>query len=327
MAVAADLVPVTVVTGGAEASLLVHRMRLGLADDPIGVLSGNAGAAADDIHEWLRLQPVEGSRSSGCACCRVRLDLVEGLRLLVDRRVRPERVIVLLDALDDLSTALQTLLSDPDLQRLVELDGVIQTVDAVALSTRVRLGLPFGAQPELERLAIADRVLVVRGDELVDEALHSVMVGLRTVAGFGLTAVPSIWPVAVKELVGLNAWHGAPAVQPRIVSAPVVVEHGCERPDTVYCEVDGELDPDAVEEWLDEIVAVNASRILRLQGAVRVAGQEFRVCLRGVRSFATSHSELMHPVDQRSTRSIVAVAGYGLDAAAIRSGFDATALR
>ena len=321
------VVPVTVVTGGPEAAPLVHRMRLAMAADPVGVLSGTGVAVAGNMHEWLRLQPVEGWRSPGCACCRVRLDLVEGLRLLVDRRVRPERVIVLLGPLDDLSTALQTLLSDPDLHRLVELDGVVATADAVALSTRVRLGLPFGGQSELERLAVADRVLIVRGDELVDEALHSVMVRLRSVARFAIAAVPSIWPLAVQQLVDLNAWHGAPGVQPLIVSEPIVVDDVDHLPATVCCEVDGELDPDAVEEWLDEIVAVDASRILRLQGAVRVAGQEFRVCIRGVRSFASSHSELMHPIDQRSNRSVVAIAGYGLDADAIRSGFLATALR
>ena len=320
-----DAVPLTVVTGGPEAALLVHRMRLAMAADPVGVLSGTTVGAAGNMQEWLRLPPVEAWRSSACACCRVRLDLVDGLRLLVDRRVRPERVIVLLDALDDLPTALQTLLSDPDMQRLVELDGVIATVDAVALSTRVQLGLPFGSQPELERLAVADRVLVVRGDELVDDALHGVMVRLRAIAGFALTAVPSIWPLAVQQLVGLNAWHGAPAAHPMIVNEPIVVDDGTGTPVTVCCEVEGELDPDAVEEWLDEIVAINASRILRLQGAVRVAGQEFRVCLRGVRSFASSHSELTHPVDQRSARSVVAIAGYGLDADAIRSGFTATA--
>ena len=322
-----DVVPVTVVTGGPEALVVSHRMRDVWGAHRVSVLAHVSHDSVEADTSWLRLLPVEGYRTSGCECCRVRLDLVEGLRLLVERRARPDHVIVVLDPLCDLSTALQTLLSDPDLQRLIALDAVIATTDAVALSTRLALGLPFGTQSELERLSVADRILVVRGGELVDASLHRAMVSLRTVAGFGLIAVPSVWPVDLHHLAGLNAWHGAPALDPPAAAEPITVEDGFDLPQTVLCAIDGDLDPAAVEEWLDEIVAVNASRILRLQGALSVAGQEFRVCLHGVRSYASSHSEQMHGAEERSTRSVVAISGYCLDADVIRSGFDATSLR
>lgn len=133
---ATGLVPVTVVTGGPEAPLLSSRIRAGAGLRPVSLLTSKAVGSTGSNSVWLKLEPVEGYRTFGCRCCQVRLDLVEGLRMLIERRVRPDRVVVLLDPLCDISTALQTLLSDPDLGRLISLDGVIATTDAVALSTR-----------------------------------------------------------------------------------------------------------------------------------------------------------------------------------------------
>ena len=274
---------------------------------------------------WLTMSAVEGWRSAGCDCCRVRLDVVEGLYLLASRRSPPERVIVVLGPDDDISVATQTLLSDPDMQRLFELDGVITTVDAVALSTRLGLDLPLASTNELERLAVADRILVVRGDEVTDDSLYRVLSTLRTVGQFGLCGVPSVLPIRIEKLVDLHAWHGFPSARLTTMTQPIVLECDVELPTTVTCAVEGTLDPDAVEAWLDEVVAVHAKHILRLQGAVSVFGQDCRVCFHGVRSYASSHSEVEHHIDRRSTKSLIAVVGYGLDVEAIQRGFQSLA--
>jgi hypothetical protein len=313
-------VPVTVVTGGPEATLLAHHLVAGLAE-LVSVLTSRAVDSSDEDSRWLHIAPVEGSRASRC---RSQLDLAEGLRRLVERRVRPDRIIVLLDGSDDLTVALQTILSDPDLKRLVELDGVIATSDAVAMSTRWRLGLPFGEPGEIERLAVADRIVIVRGNRLEDDALLEVMVAARSLAGFGVIVVPSVWPVHFEHLVGLRAWSCPPTVEPVAVPVPIVVGSGLERPRTVYCAIDAELDPDALDAWLAEIITEHGSRILRLQGVLSVAGRALRVCVRGVRSISANHSEQVHPALARPLHSVVVITGYGLDDATIIRGFLAT---
>lgn len=89
------------------------------------------------------------------------------------------------------------------------------------------------------------------------------------------------------------------------------------------CRTDRALDADRVDEWLDEIIAAHAARLLRLQGAIAVPGQAERTCIDGVRSWATSHSEAEHPAGRRSTTSMVMLVGRGLPVAALHADFAA----
>jgi G3E family GTPase len=276
---------------------------------------------------WLTCTAIEGERTEGCPCCRCRLDLVAAIRLLVERPLGAQRILIVVDAGRDISTVNQTILSDPDLQRLVELDGVIATIDSVAASTRLAMGLPFADEPELQRIAVADRIVIARAIAVTDESLGAVMRAARTINRFGLITAPTVLPVDVESLVDIRAWHGAPTIAPDVLSEQVIVAADGELPMTVSCEVDGELDPEAIEEWFDQVIGQYGAQLLRLQGAVSVAGDELRVCCRGVRSYASSHSEADHVAGHRSAHNLVALVGYRLDAEALRSTFLATVAR
>jgi G3E family GTPase len=316
--------PVTVVAGGPEASLLAARLGSGLVSGsiPERVAVIAEGPAPEDVGDlvWLTVDAVEGERTQGCSCCRSRIDLVRALRLLLERPRPVDRAIVLVDPVRDTSTVTQTLLAEPEMQRLVDLDAVIATVDATAMTTRL------GDELELQRLAVADRVIVSRAIDVTDDALGRLMRSLRTVNRLAFLAAPSITPIDMGMLVDLRAWHGAPTLAASKMVEPMVTDQG-HLPVTVHCEVEGPLDPEAVDEWFDRVIAQHGSRLLRLQGAVAVHGQEQRVCCRGVRSFAISHSEDDHPAGHRSERSVVALVGYGLDADALRDEFAATRSR
>jgi G3E family GTPase len=322
--------PVTVVTGGAEAALLAARLGRGLVEgsppERVAVIAeSHAPEDAGDL-DWCTIDALEGERTEGCTCCRSRLDLVRSLRMLVERPRPVDRAIVLVGPTRDTSTVTQTLLAEPEMQRLVDLDGVIATVDARAMATRLALGMPFADELEFQRLAVADRVIVSRALDLTDDALGRLMRSLRTVNRLGFIAAPSITPLDMGMLVDLRAWHGAPTLAPAAMVEPLVAGDAT-IPLTVHCEVDGTLDPDAIDEWFDRVIARHGSRLLRLQGAVSVVGHDQRVCCRGVRSFAISHSEDDHPIDRRSERSVVALVGYGLDADALRDDFASTRVR
>jgi G3E family GTPase len=322
--------PVTVVAGGNEAALLAARLGGGLVNgalpERVAVIAESpAPEDVGDLH-WLTIDALEGERTEGCPCCRSRLDLVRALRLLVERPRPVDRAIVLVDPTRDTSTVTQTLLAEPEMQRLVDLDGVIATVDARAMATRLAVGMPFGDQLDFQRLAVADRVIISRAIDITDDALGRLLRTLRTVNRIGFIAVPSITPLDMGMLVDLRAWHGAPTLAAASLVEPMVAGD-TQVPTTVHCEVDGTLDPDAIDEWFDRVIAQHGARLLRLQGAVSVAGQEQRVCCRGVRSFAISHSEDDHAIDRRSDRSVVALVGYGLDAETLRDEFASTRVR
>lgn len=319
------------IAGGAEAPLLAVRLRAALVqsrpDERLTVIAETAPPEPVPTEAWLTVHPVEGERSAGCSCCRGRLDVVAALRRVIERPRPADRIVLVVGADRDLMPVTQTLLCDPDVQRLAELDGVITSVDAVSLTTRLTMGLPAADRRTMERVAVADRIVIARAADVTTEALRRVARTLRSLNRFGYIAAPTVEPLDCAALVDLRAWHGAPQIGPaHEIDETIVVDNDDDLPVTVTCEVEGELDPDAVDEWFDRLIAQHASRIVRLQGAVAVKGSEHRVCCRGVGSFAISHSEQEHPADHRSHISRVAVVGFGLDVDALRQEFEATRL-
>jgi len=322
------LVPVTVIAGGDEAPTLAVRMSTALRqtrpEERLLVIAESAPPEPVPAGMWLTMEAVEGERSPGCPCCRGRLDVVAALRLAIERPTPVERILLVLGAERDLMPLTQTLLCDPDLRRLAELDGVVTSVDAVSMATRLAMDLPTADRRTMERVAVADSIVIARATDVTPEVLHRVARTLRTLNRFGYVAAPAVEPLDVGTLIDLRAWHGAPHLGPALMNEPIIVEDDDDLAVTVMCEVEGELDPTAVDEWFDRLISQYASRLLRVQGAVTVQGEEHRVCCRGVGSFAVSHSEDEHPADQRSHTSVVAVVGFGLDADAVRQEFEAT---
>lgn len=265
------------------------------------------------------------SRTPGCSCCAVRLDLIAAVERAVLRRERPGHVVVAVDldepAAADVVTVVYTLLSDPDLARLVRLDGVVVAVDPVALATRRAVGLPVLRRAEIEALAVADRVLVGRADALTPHVAHDVDALLHAVAPYAYVLAPARVPVGRADLFGIDAWHGVPHHhQPSTVRSSL----GLELPDTVVLRHQGALDPDAADLFFDRLVTGNAPRILRFQGVVVGRGSVGRTCCHGVRSYAMSHPAAED--GDPGPDNLVVVTGWGLDTDELADDFrEATA--
>lgn len=259
-------------------------------------------------------EPDTSFRIPGCACCAIREDLVASIIRAVRRREPPEHIVVVVDpTTDDPLTAIATLLSSPEISRRCTLDSVVVHLDAVEVATRLATGdrvLDVELEPAV---AVADLLVIDGLGRITESARRSVSAALHDRAGFArLVLDPS------DRDRRLNAWHGAP-------TATTIAPHRDDAPSTVVLRLESPLDPDAVDEWLDLLVARHATRLLRMQGALSVAGSEDRVCCLGVRSFAVSHSEHEHAVTHRSTESVLALCGVGLDAEELSASFGSTA--
>jgi G3E family GTPase len=329
-------VPVTVIAG-ADAMGLARRLR-GPGDCIVGPSWDGQGS--------ILLEPDVAHRTPGCPCCAMRLDVVDGLLRAVRRARRPRRILLLAGLHDDVTTITYTVLSDADLTRHVRLDGVVMTVDAVSAATRISSPGPLGTSTELDALAVADVIVVGRSRELTSDGFGRLVAALRSINLVGSVRAPApavarddapvgaSWPdhPSVDMLTGLDAWHGAPAVDPRVSSsAPSFpapsFPGGSDGPATVVLRQTAPLDPDAVDEWLAQLVDRHARRLLRMQGALSVVSVPERVCCHGVRSFAMSHSENADPARSRRNESLVLVIGHGLDVAELADGFAATRSR
>ncbi|MFT3854480.1 MAG: GTP-binding protein [Ilumatobacteraceae bacterium] len=313
-----DQISLTLAAGGSELPALVAQLAHPAADVAFVASATFAGA---NVGRSIVVEADVGSRTPGCSCCQMRVDLVDGIARAVRRRRPPRRVVVALDGHDDAITAIHTILSDPLLARLVRIDAVLATVDAVHWATRLATGGPIDTDVGLDRLAVADRVLVARSRHVTPDALGAIGHVLRSLNQVGPIIAPAIAGYALDELVDIHAWHGAPAIgQPPGEPSPFL---GDDAPVTVVCRTDRALNADRVDEWLDEIIAGHAARLLRLQGAIAVPGQTERTCVHGVRSWAMSHSEAEHPAGRRSTTSTVVLIGRGLPVASLHADFAA----
>lgn len=326
---ATPTVPITAVAGGAAAAGVISTVASSASVSviaPAHLVEGQSG--------WGQIVTVAdiAERSPGCPCCRSRLDLVDGLVRLARRRQRPNRIIVGLDSFDDVGTALRTILAEPELARLVRLERVVVTVDAVALATRLASDLPFGDQPLLDRLATADNVLVSRSADLSGASAERLWSTLRTIARFGIVQ-PLPAPNGLRQIVfGRDRWHGSPDLEPNPNPTPVRLDGNDVVPDTVVLEQPGTLDSDSTDDWLNGVISRHGRRLLRLQGVLAVAGLPWRVGCRAVGSASTSHPEhehrTGHPVSLLARqRSVVVITGLALDAADLASGLDAARVR
>ncbi len=265
-------------------------------------------------------EPDVHHRSPGCSCCAVREDLVDAFVRATQRLARPERIVVLVDPIaQDVITVVSTLLSSVEIARRCELDAVVADLDAVELATQLAttgdvLGSPGeGAAASLvETVAIADRIVLRRRSHVTSERRDELSRALRIRSGFGRLDADTA--VLAQHL---DAWHGAPLATEQTATSP-------SSPCTAILRVATPLDPDAIDTWLEQLITRHARRLLRVQGALSVAGQDERTCLRGVRSFASSHSEREHPT-HRSTESLLAISGIGLDVDELAASFQATA--
>ncbi|MEM8618603.1 MAG: GTP-binding protein [Actinomycetota bacterium] len=311
-------VPVTIV-GGAGADDLART--LSAPDDSIVAGSWHGPGS-------VRIEADTAHRTPGCACCTLRLDVIDGLLRAVRRPKPPAHVLVVAAPGDDVTTIAYTVLSDADLARHVRLDGVVVSLDAVAMATRAAGGMPLGSGPELEALVMADALVLDRASELTNDAIISIRQSLGAINAIGSTlertADGSILGAQRHRLIGLDAWHGAPAVGSR--NGVQLHRHG-NGPSTLVLRQQAPLDPDAVDAWLDRVIESHAQRLVRLQGALAIDSAPARVCCHGVRSYAMSHSESADPPASRRGESLVVIVGHDLDAEDLSSEFAATRVR
>ena len=302
---------------------------------------GRAAVTAPDV----------ASRTPGCECCQVRLDLIDAVRHAVLRRLPPRRLILVVDPMPfarssaladhdpagDIITVIHTLQAESEVERLAHLDGLVVEVDACAASTRMASGIAGWSGQIESALAIADCAVVTGAALLTQGARAAVVHALNQLNRIGNVSLAGASGIDATQLVDLDAWRRSPSMsdfsETGIVMAspwPSARQGPAEPPPasvgTIVLTRPGVLDPDATNAWLGRIVADSSTHLLRFQAALQVSSREPRVCIRGSRSTMRSAPESAPTATSSANKpsdcdSIVMLIGRDLDRRALSESF------
>jgi G3E family GTPase len=288
----------------AEASPTATVVRSAFAPEPDAL--GSIGATV------IEAEPELAYRTPGCACCAARLDVVDIVGTLARRRHPPPHVVIEALPHDDPIAIAQTLLAEPGVRDRVALDALVVVVHGPTLAATVMAGREPWRGTYRDAVRVADRVVVGAVESLTWRGTNAAGWSARdanTLAGLTL-GEDHFHPAAVLDA---RAW--TPERLPdRLRPLPRHTAVGG-RPaggrGHVELELAGVLDQDRVEGWLHDLHARAATRLLRFDAILSLAGRPARWLATGTRTALRSGDG--EPWGDHARTSRVRLIGDGLD--------------
>lgn len=314
-------IPITVLTGflGSGKTTILKRI---LADP---AMAGTVVIVNEFGDVGLDDQLIEAAEEetvllpSGCACCAVRGDLVEALKRLADKglsgAIDPlNRIVIETTGLADPAPIAQTLMTEEDLFRFFQLDGIVTTVDGELAAEQLKTQFEPAKQ-----IAVADVVLITKTDRTDAGALAALEADVRAlnatapihrvahgaVALEWLTGLRAFEPIAVKDHA--DAWLGDHAHAP---AATACQDPDCSDPSHRHAHAhddnpsqphtsehraghlhgvtsfaltfDEPLDGRKLSFAIELLRSTHGDRLLRVKGIVAIAGEPNPFVIHGV---------------------------------------------
>lgn len=298
--------PLTVLTGflGAGKSTLLNKVLAQPGGDKLALIVNEFGEIGLD-HDLIEASSDEVVlMASGCLCCSIRGDLAQTVSRLLTRRARGQlefdRIVIETTGLADPVPIQQTVLADPLLARAVYLDGIVTVVDTVTGART--LDAQFEA---VSQVATADLLLLSktdRADPASITALTQRLRGLNATADVRTTADAAANPSmmwqrsAMRRDVSRNQaidWLTPSQTAPNPL-ANLSGLAGVALPDrtatlahdgrisSASISLDEPLDDSVFDNWLDTLITLRGSQILRIKGIVFLEGIDHPFVFHGV---------------------------------------------
>ncbi|AQH04935.1 GTP-binding protein (plasmid) [Burkholderia sp. KK1] len=329
-----EKIPVTVLTGflGAGKTTLLnyilrekHGHKIAVIENEFGEVGIDGGLVLESTEEIYEM-------TNGCVCCvgAVREDLVRIVRMLVERPERLDHIIVETSGLADPYPVAQTFFIDDAIAQRVTLDAVVTMVDAKHIAAHLDdLVLDGRDNQAVDQIVCADRIVINKVDLVTSAEIASLKERLRGLNATAEIVESSYAQIDLRRILGV----GANEFAQQLVEAEEHHHHDHEHEhdhddhhhdesvSSVGIEVDADIDLDALQTWLTELRAADATKLFRMKGIFAVKGQPYRYVLQGVHDIIELKAAQAWGSEPRSSRMVFI--GRELDRAALNERFHA----
>ena len=298
-----ELIPVTIITGflGSGKTTLLKRILQGDHGVRIAVIENEF--AAESIDHGLLVQDSDEQiveMNNGCICCSVRGDLIRILGELYAKRAAGtidfDHVIIETTGLAAPGPVAQTFFAEPSISECYLLDAILTVVDA--RHAQQQLTAHREAQ---EQVGFADRILLSKTDLVSKDALAALRQRLVAINGRAGIQKVRFGNVPLRDILNIRGFN---------VNAIVELEpdflgelghrHGDGVQSFVYHQAQA-LDMLQVENFLDAVVQLFGTQLMRYKGILYVADLPCRAVFQGVHMLMGS--ELGAPWRDDETRA------------------------
>ncbi len=306
-------IPVTVLAGflGSGKTTLLNRILKERHGQRIAVIENEFGEIAVDGELVVGVGDNLLELSNGCVCCTLRDDLALTVDRLILRRDQFDAILVESTGLASPGPIVQTFVGDLNMREKVRMDAVVTLVDAQHLPQQLQ-----DEDVVRDQIAFADRLILNKSDLVSPEVLAEREALIRTLnpAAPILPAVQT--EVPLETLLNTQAFDLEASWKPHLNHH----HHDAEEVTSVGFEVEGELDVNQFNAWLNSALLLHSGALYRMKGVIAFAGEPDRFVFQGVYSLLEGKRDRPWGPDEPRLNRVVFI-GRHLDRSLLVEGF------
>lgn len=297
-----ELIPVTLLTGflgSGKTTLLNHLVQQPEMADALVIINEFGEMPLDHMLVAHSTDNVVMEMSSGCLCCTIRKDLATTLNDIAWRFARNglrqfRRVVIETTGLADPAPILHTLMTHPRVANRYRLDGVVATFDLAAGPHTL-----MHHAEAVKQVAMADYLLLTKTDLVTDEERAAAKQQLDSINPaapcsdicHGKMEASNILDIGLFSAEGKTPDVARWLKEEAYISQAPHSHHDHDHSDVnrhddhirAFCfAVDDPIPEGMFEDWLEVLMNLAGSNILRVKGILNIAGRQQPLIVHGV---------------------------------------------
>jgi G3E family GTPase len=332
-----DKVPVTVLTGflGSGKTTLLNHILTASHGKKLAVIENEFGEVGIDdklLQKNTKMQADEEiiEMMNGCICCTVRQDLIVVLNKLAKRirsgKLKLDGIIIETTGLADPAPVAQTFFVDDEVKAFARLDGIVTLIDAKHIEQHLDAEKPEGAENEaVEQVAFADRMLLNKIDLVSEEDLVRVEARLKSLNAFAPIVRTNHSQVTAESVLNIRGFDLKRVLEMDPEFLNTSGEHEHDNTVTSLSIIQpGDVDLDAVQEWVGKILQEKGADIYRMKGVLAIANSEKKFVYQAVHMIFSGDFDEEWSKEEKRESKLVFI-GKNLDHDELKTAFAACA--